>query len=142
MKAITAAEYRALQKKPRKPMRQIEGAAQRTFGQLLNFSYKPRLSPNLAFWSYSGSGERKSLKTGILQKRKGLMRGAPDYFFNIVENGKLHVIYIEFKTSTGSLTPEQKEFFKRHEGLENAKCYLARSPEEAIEICFKERILI
>lgn len=126
----------------KKPIRQIEGAAQRTFGQLLNFAYRPRLSRNLSWWSYSGAGERKSLKTGGLQKTKGMQKGKPDYEFYLIENGLLYAVFVEFKTSSGSLTVEQKEFFKRHEGLRNVKCYIARSAEEGIEILFKEKILL
>ena len=125
----------------KKPIKQLEGAAQRTFGALLNYSYKSRLSPNLIFWTYSGAGEKKSLKTAVLQKRKGLQKGDLDYRFHLVEGDKLKLVLIEFKTTTGNLTPEQKELFKRHEGLENVKCYVARSPEEAINILIKERII-
>lgn len=125
-----------------KKRKQPEGEHQKTLGLMLNGILKPRLNPSLIFWTYSGAGERKSLKTGILQKRKGLMRGDFDYRFELREGDIMRVVYIETKSSKGSLNESQKAFQKNHENLENAVCYTSKDIEESLNILKKEKILI
>ena len=137
---ITAEEYRNSVSKG-KPRQQLEGQSQRNFGMLLNGVMRYRLSPNLLFWTYSAAGERKGLKTAVLQKRKGMQKGDFDYRFEMSKDGALRVIYIEFKTAKGSLTAEQKIFMARHSGLKNCACYLARSVEEGVGFLEKEGVL-
>jgi hypothetical protein len=132
-------EYHNLTAK--KPRKQIEGKHQIGLGGLLNGRLKPRLNPNLVFWTYSGSGEKKGIKTAVLQKRKGLQRGDFDYRFELRDGDILRIIYLETKTVKGSLTPEQRIFKARHDGLLNAKCYTSKSVEESVEILEKENIL-
>lgn len=132
-------EYQNLATK--KPRRQIEGQHQKALGGLLNGALKPRLNPNLIFWTYSGSGEKKGIKTAVLQKRKGLQRGDFDYRFEIKDADILRIVYLETKTSKGSLTPEQRLFQARHDGLLNARCYTSKSIEESIQILEKENII-
>lgn len=158
--SISIEEYKNLSK-DKAPRKQPEGINQRVFGEMLNGIYKHKLSPNLIYWTYSGAGEKKPLRTAVNQKRKGLQRGDPDYRFEIKEieevcesiipgSGIIYsltryiqrIVYIEFKSQAGSLSKEQKEFFKKHEGLENVKCYIAKSPEEGIKILIQEGIVI
>lgn len=134
---------------PKKKNRQLEGMEQSLFGQLLNGIYRPRLSKNLIYWTYSGAGEAKSLSTGVMQKRKGLQKGDWDYRFEIAELSKCgcnnriqRTIYIEFKTKTGSLTKEQKTLLDRRGSLDNVASYRAETAEEGIKILLKEKVLI
>lgn len=118
MQSISAEEYRkAVEKK--KPRRQIEGQFQRNLGLMLNGIWAYRLNPNLVFWTYSGAGEKKSIKTAVWHKKKGLHKGDWDYRFEIAENGILRLVYMEAKTTSGSLTAEQKIFRQKKEGLKN-----------------------
>ena len=137
-------EYHSLiLKKPaKKPRKQIEGKHQRTLGGLLNGRLKPLLNPNLVFWTYSPAGEKKSKKTAVLQKIKGLQRGDFDYRFELRDGDILRIVYLETKTAKGSLTPEQRLFKARHDGLLNAKCYTSKSVEESVEILEKENVLL
>jgi len=143
---ISAEDFKKIFAKSR---RQPEGKHQQIFGQLLNGIYKPSLSQDLAFWTYSAAGEQKPLKTGVLQKRKGMQKGDFDYRFELRERFRgvnssdvLRIIYIEFKSEAGSLTKEQKIFREKHQGLSNVACYIAKSPEEAIKILQREGVLI
>lgn len=129
-------------KKKRKPYRQIEGQHQTNLGMLLNGVLRGRMSPKLIFWSYSASGEKKPLKTAILQKRKGLQKGKLDYEFFLNEENNMRAVFLETKTTTGSLTPEQKQFFKSFEEIQNVSCYTSKSIEESIQILEKEKILL
>ena len=134
---------------PKKRNRQLEGMEQSLFGQLLNGIYRPRLSKDLIYWTYSGAGEAKSFSTGVMQKRKGLQKGDWDYRFEIAEISKCgcnnriqRTVYIEFKTKTGSLTKEQKQLLSARQGIDNIACYIAKDVEEGIKILLKEKVLI
>lgn len=131
---VSIAEYEALAKPKRK---QIEGRQQVRFGSFLRTS---KFSNNLIFFTYSASGEKKPMRTAVNQKRKGLQRGEPDYRFEIKDGNSMRLVYIEFKSTKGSLSSEQKQFFANHEGLGNVKCYIARSADEAVRILEQEKI--
>jgi hypothetical protein len=135
-------KYKSLTSKQKQPNKQIEGQHQTQLGALLNGRLNPFLNPNLIFWTYSASGERKHLKTAVLQKRKGLQRGDFDYRFEIKDNNLLRLVYLETKTTKGALTLEQKQFKERKEGLINAKCYTSKSLEESLNILSKEGVLL
>ena len=135
-------EYRDLVGKVKKPRNQIEGKHQQTLGNLLNGRLRCKLSANLIFWTYSPAGEKKSLKTAVLQKRKGLQKGDLDYRFEIRHGSLLYIVYLETKTTSGNLTTEQKEFIKKKQGLSNAICYTSRNLEESIKILENEKILM
>jgi hypothetical protein len=135
-------EYHDLLGKTKKPRKQLEGLHQKKLGDLLNGTLKAKISPCLIFWTYSASGEKKPIKTAVLQKRKGLKRGDFDYRFEIREGSFLRMVYLETKTTSGSLTTEQKQFMKKKEGLTNASCYTSKSIEESIKILEDERILL
>ena len=131
-------QYKKLAKKRKQP----EGDHQKKLGLMLNGILKPRLNPNLIFWTYSGAGEKKSMKTAVLQRRKGLMKGDFDYRFEIREDNIMRVVFLETKSSKGSLTEFQEDFQKKHENLDNATCYTSKDIEESINILKKEKILI
>jgi len=144
--SISIEEHKNLENK--KKRRQPEGYVQSAFGQCLNGAFRYRLSPNLIYWTYSAAGERKSLKTSALQKRKGLQKGDYDYRFEIMKKGNcgcnsyyLHIIYLEFKSKKGSLTVEQKTLFEKRKNIENVKCYFPKTVQEGIELLEKEGIL-
>ena len=132
---VSVSQYKKLLKPKHK---QPEGVQQVRFGSFLKSA---KLKDNVIFYTYSGAGEKKPMTTAINQKRKGLRRGDLDYRFEIVDNNKLRLVYIEFKSSKGSLTPEQKIFFERHKDLDNATCYIAKSAEEGVEILKMEKLL-
>lgn len=128
--------------KVKKKYNQIEGQHQRTLGGLLNGSFKNRLNPNLVFWTYSGSGEYKTIKTASLQKRKGLQKGDFDYRFEIKDGDLLRIVYLETKSGSGSLTKDQKRFKENHENISNCKCYLSNDIEESLNILKQEKVLL
>lgn len=145
--SISIEEYKSLSQK--KPIRQLEGMVQKAFGACLNGVYKYRLSPNLLYWTYSGAGERKPIRTAVLQKRKGLQKGDYDYRFEILKkdncgcgNYYQWTIYLEFKSQKGSLTVEQKVLFEKRKGIANIKCYFPKSVEEGIKILENEGVLV
>ena len=132
-------EYKAIAK----PRMQHEGIIQVAFGAFLKLAAASgKLSDNLLFYTYSGAGEKKHKTTAINQYRKGLRKGDPDYRFEVKNGDKMRVVYIEFKSQKGSLTPEQKDFFQKHNDLINAKCYLATTVMQARQILIDEQIYI
>ena len=132
---VSISQYKKLLKPKRK---QPEGVQQVRFGSFLRTA---NFKENVVFFTYSGAGEKKPMTTAVNQKRKGLRRGDLDYRFEIVDNNKLRLVYIEFKSSKGRLTPEQELFFERHKDLDNATCYIAKSAEEGVEILKTEKLL-
>lgn len=142
---VSIAQYKSLVKKRKQP----EGEIQSKFGQMLNGNLKHRLSPNLIYWTYSSAGEKKPIRTAVLQKRKGVIPGDSDYRFEILRksecgcgNDYQYTIYLEFKSQKGSLTPGQKTFKEKHSNIKNVICYYPRSVEEGIKILEKEGILL
>jgi hypothetical protein len=133
---VSVAEYKQLAKKPRK---QPEGKQQVRFGSFLKGA---TFSNNLIYYTYSGAGEKKPMRTAVNQKQKGLRRGDLDYRFEVRSGDIMRLVYIEFKSDKGSLTPDQKAFIAKHEGLQNAKCYMARKAEEGVEILRQEGIIM
>ena len=53
-----------------------------------------------------------SIQQGRLLKRMGVKRGVSDIFLGVPTN-KYHGLWIELKTPTGKLSPEQKSFIER-----------------------------
>jgi len=146
---MSAGQFKALSLKPRKPRKkeitprkQIEGKLQRDIGKYLRTTFTLSASPNLSYFTYSGAGERKPMRTAVLQKQKGLQKGDFDYRFEINFDNIQHNIYIEAKSEGGTLTAEQKEFMRRKEGLKNSRCYVVQSYWEFIEILKQEKILL
>lgn len=63
--------------------------------------------PSSLPWSHFPSGEARSAITGARLKRMGTAKGWPDFILNL-PGGR--VAYIELKTASGRLQPEQVEF--------------------------------
>lgn len=79
-------------------------------------------------------GNRRSKTDGAVRKALGIVAGAPDTFLFIPNKG-YHGLAIEFKTSIGIQSEEQKSFELRLEAL-HYKYVIVRSLSE-----FKEVIL-
>jgi hypothetical protein len=144
MNSISLKDYKNLieQKTPKK-RRQIEGKLQMDIGKMLRGVWSYRLNPNLIFWTYSGAGEKKDPRTtGKWQKIKGLAKGDPDYRFEIIRDETLHLVYLETKTTNGSLTKEQKNFFESHKNLANVTCGVAKDMQEVENLLLKTEIFI
>lgn len=80
------------------------------------------------------NGGFRSKKTSANLKREGTKRGIPDIHC-FVAVFPYHSLYIEMKTETGDLTPEQKDLIPilREEGH---KVVICRSEEQALrELC-------
>ena len=137
--SISIQEYNKLVKTKK---RQPEGQLQSTLGRKLNGIWKTRLNPNLVYWTYSGAGEKKPMMTAVMQKRKGLKKGDFDYRFEINKKGVLHMVYLELKSSKGSLTKDQKIFLERHEGLENVAIGSAKDMKEIEEFLVTNEVFI
>lgn len=140
--SISISEYNKILGKQSKKRRQPEGLLQTSLGEMLKGIWAYRFNPNMIYWTYSGAGERKPLKTGILQKRKGLNKGDFDYRFEFRDGNIMRVVYLEAKSSTGSLTKEQKEFMINHQDLDNVVCGTAKSIEEASEFLLSNKVFV
>ena len=72
-------------------------------------------------------------------KAEGMEKGVPDLFFPIVRNG-FHGLFIELKTKTGRLSPEQKEWLKTlsENGYRAICCYGATEAIAEIKNYIKE----
>ena len=69
--------------------------------------------PDVALHTLHIGNERKSTPyAGAIMKRMGILKGASDIFMAWPSKG-YHGMFIEVKSKTGRLTPEQKEFLKR-----------------------------
>ena len=68
---------------------------------------------------------------GLRRKLAGYRRGTPDIMI-FKASGPYHALFIEFKSQTGRLSPEQTEFMRRsgQEGYQYAVCH---SPQEAVD---------
>lgn len=74
-----------------------------------------------------GNGPRR----GAILKAMGVRAGTPDYELSMARHG-FHGLYLEFKTPTGSLRPEQREFHAilKEQGYEVKVC---RTLDEAMQ---------
>lgn len=144
VESMSLAEYRAkyLEPKPKKKRNQVEGQFQRNLGQMLNGVWAYRLNPQIVFWTYSGAGEYKPIKTAVWQNKKGLKKGDWDYRFEIADGDILRIVYMEAKSITGSLTKEQKEFRAKKEGLKNVKFGIAETMQEAEKFLLDSGIFV
>lgn len=73
----------------------------------------------------------KSVQQGVRNKRMGLLKGWPDLFFAEPRKG-FHGLFVELKTSTGRIAPEQRDLLACLDA-EGYKTYVCWSAEEAIE---------
>ena len=81
-------------------------------------------------WQHSSNEGRRSVVEASYLKKMGMQAGWPD--LDIF--GEREVIDIEFKTSKGRQTPEQKRMQERLERIGH-KYYICRSYEQFREIC-------
>jgi hypothetical protein len=81
--------------------------------------------------SYGGKNRMAAMVSASRMKSEGLLPGAPDLFLAVARNG-YHGMFIEMKTPTGRLTPEQRAVALM---LSKAGYFvgLATSSEEAIQ---------
>ena len=137
-----------------------EGCLHKQFGSLIN-KYTALNKLNCVFWSYSASGEKRTITTASLLKAKGLQSGQPDYHF--IKRLKLnygtlsrnidHTIYLEFKkpetitvegkkSAKGKQSDNQKAFEARFKDSDNSRYYVVHSVDEALRVLEKEGILL
>lgn len=91
------------------------------------------------FWAVAGkpgiemraipNGEKRHIRVATRLKAEGVRRGTPDIFVCLPE-GK--VAWLEMKTKSGSLSPEQKQFRDAVTALGH-RWAMARTLDEAIE---------
>lgn len=91
--------------------------------------------------TYMPFGEKRTLATGVLLKKKGTIRGVPDWLFIKDNNGAAEFIWLEFKAEKGKQSPEQLDFQKMCDSFGNMRYYLPRSVNEALKILEKEQLL-
>lgn len=84
----------------RRSRAQPEAAFQRQVAALLR-----AYLPDEVWWTASLSGVTLSAEVAGKAKAAGMQKGAPDLSF-VLPNGS--TVYVELKTDTGTLTPEQK----------------------------------
>lgn len=77
-------------------------------------------------WSHWPAGEARSEVTGARLKRMGVKRGWPDFILNL-PGGR--VGYIELKTPSGRLSPEQQAF-RDAVAINGARWSLCRSLDD------------
>ena len=63
----------------------------------------------LLYWWHTPNGGRRTKPQADLFKRMGVLRGVSDYTCSL-PSGFYKQLYLEVKTKTGRLEPEQKEF--------------------------------
>ena len=123
-----------------------EGNLHKQFGSLMK-KYEILNRLDCVFWSYSGSGEKRTFTTASLLKAKGLKPGQADYHFIKRVNMIDHYIYLEFKkpetaTAKGLQSKSQKDFQARFLGSINSKYYIIYSVNEALNVLEREGILL
>jgi hypothetical protein len=97
-------------------------------------------------YHYSTSGEKRSLATGALLKRKGAKKGLPDFEFcyrGSIENINNidFTLYIEFKVENNKQTKEQKDFENLYLDSRTKFYYVAYSVKEAINILKQHNLI-
>lgn len=65
----------------------------------------------------------------------GAVKGRSD--LSAIKDGRIH--FIEVKTETGRATPEQLNFIEQMQTRYGCNAGIARSPEEAVEICSRSQ---
>ena len=95
-------------------------------------AYQAKKYPGLGLLYAIPNAARRSLRQGAWMKSEGLRAGVPDLCLP-VPRGTYHGLYIEMKSSTGTLEPGQKLWLiaLSKQGYKTAVCHGA---EEAIRI--------
>lgn len=78
--------------------------------------------PDTIIASFMNAGKRKA-QTGTLLRLQGMQKGMPDLFIASARDGS-HGLFIEMKSKTGQIKPEQKIILQklRDEGYMVAVC--------------------
>jgi len=128
-------------RKPRKLGIGAEDKIHINFGQLIQrYKFYNKLKAPIA--TYMPFGEQRSAKTGALLKKKGTIKGVPDWLFIKDEEGSAKMIWLEFKAEKGVQSNEQFDFETNCQHFKNMKYYLPRSVAEGIKILEQEGILL
>jgi len=113
--------------KPKRKRKSPEADEQRLFFHLINCFHKD-LRPYI--WHTPNGGSR-DVREAINLKKMGVLKGVWDVTVSIPRGGWAGM-YIEFKSDTGKLTKEQKEFEERMS--QHYACFVARNAETALEV--------
>jgi len=87
--------------------------------------------PELRYLFHIPNGGARTAVGGAILKSEGVKKGVPDYFLPVPSQG-YHGLFIELKTATGKLSPEQKTWLENLTKLGYSAC-VARGWEEATE---------
>lgn len=112
------------------PMKQIETTEQ---SRVVAWSHRAAVRsvlPALRWLHHSPNGGRRDGFTGGQMKALGTKPGWPDIILPVANDTGMSGLVIEMKTSTGSLTPEQKEWMEHFHG-QRYECKVCRSAEAA-----------
>lgn len=92
--------------------------------------------PEILLFSIPNGGGRSGPIVGAILKAEGLRKGAPDLMLAVPRPGEFHGLYIEMKTPTGHILPEQVVFHKllREHGYRVEVC---RGWQEARDVITK-----
>lgn len=115
-------------KKPRKKPVYHESAIQQQFMAWLKLRYPIPYQVSFAV----PNAAKRSLREGARFKREGVKAGVSD-FIMLMPNEKHHALLIEFKSKTGKVTKEQKDF-QQIVNFNGYKAVVCRSLEEAMEV--------
>lgn len=90
------------------------------------------LAPSLVWLFHCPNGGKRDAFTGAQMVALGVKRGVPDLLLPVARN-RAHGLAIEFKSATGTTTPDQDRWLEHLQG-ESWWVDIARSAEEAREI--------
>ena len=111
-------------------MKQVEIKEQ---ARVVAWSHRPVVRaalPALRWLHHSPNGGKRDAFTGGQMKALGVKPGWPDLILPFANDTGMAGLVIEMKTSTGSLTPEQKEWLE-HFRSQRYECRVCRSAEAA-----------
>lgn len=113
------------------------------FGLLIR-QYEGYKKLNATRWTYIASGEKRNLATAAMLKKKGVKPAWPDYIFIKSDKNGINskTVFLEFKTTEGKQSKEQKQFEQDFDGCQNVRYWLVRSVKEGVEALEQEGILI
>lgn len=114
------------ERKPRKKQGRAEEAL--TVAAATNLRHYESLGLLSAIWYHVPNGGSRNIAQGAMRKRMGVRRGTPDLVFHWRDGSG----FIELKSESGSLEPEQKTFrdLATSLGCKWALCRSVRQVEE------------
>lgn len=113
-----------------RPMKQVEITEQAMVVAWSHRAAVRALLPALRWLHHSPNGGRRDGFTGAQMKALGVKPGWPDLILPFANDTGLAGLVIEMKTSTGSLTPEQRDWLE-HFRTQRYECKVCRSAEAA-----------